>query len=87
MTGLYELRFFTNLCYNMNWLGNTLFMCLTCFLKIQAGRFRPAALKFSSKQFFENHFLAKDKKMMKIYDSPRKMPFRRLHKAIYKGCG
>ena len=31
-------------------------MCLTCFLKIQAGRFRPAALKFSSKQFFENHF-------------------------------
>lgn len=62
MTGLYELRFFTNLCYNMNWLGNTLFMCLTCFLKIQAGRFRPAALKFSSKQFFENHFPAKDKK-------------------------
>ena len=25
--------------------------------------------------------------MMKIYDPPRKMPFQRLHKAIYKGCG
>ena len=25
--------------------------------------------------------------MMKIYDPPRKMPFRRLHKGIYKGCG
>ena len=24
--------------------------------------------------------------MMKIYDPPRKMPFRRLHKGIYKGC-
>ena len=86
MTGLYELRFFMNLCYNMNWLGNTLFMCLTCFLKMQAGRFRPAALKLSFKRFFENHFLAKDEKWWKYMIRPAKCHFNGFVKPFIKGA-
>ena len=61
-------------------------MCLTCFLKMQAGRFRPAALKFRPKRFFENHFLTKDEKWWKYMIRPAKCYFNGFMKPFIKGA-